>query len=320
MNKKEIANAGKQIGLSDAQVEALWCALQKKNRSEGIFSTILLYLGALIIFLAMTWFYTANLTSTYSLLISTFYAILFLGSGFYFWRVKQLKIPGGVLTSLGIVMIPLILYSLQSIFGQVPFSNDYSAFYRWISGKWVLIEIGTLLAACLVFYFIRFAFITVLIYGTLAFMTMDVVHLLAGSDRDPWGYYCIAAMSMGVLLNTLAFILYRKELKDFGFWSYLFGMLLFSSGLNCYSIEGEWEHFIYLIIHCALLFMSGFFHRKIFLFFGFLGVIRYLGHLTYIFSDSLLFSYILAGIGFAIIMFASVLKVRVFSRMKKIDR
>jgi hypothetical protein len=306
MNKSEIVRAGKRIGLSEAQVEQLWCALQERKRPGQFFLAALLYMGALSIFLAMTWFYVANLKNGYSLLISTIYGLLFFGSGFYFWYGKKLRVSGGVLASLGIVMVPLIIYSLQSV-GSRTFTSEYSGFYRWVSGEWVWMELGTLLIACLVLYFVRFAFITVLIYGTLTFMTMDLFH---GS------HYSAVAIVIGALLNALGFVLWRKERRDFGFWSYLFGMLLCSSGLNYWNLQSEWSYLVYLLVHCGFLLVSSFFHRKIFLFFGSLGIIRYVGHLTYIFSDSLLFSYVLGGVGFVIILFASI---RARSGVKKID-
>jgi hypothetical protein len=180
--------------------------------------------------------------------------------------------------------------------------NNYSCFYRWINGIWVPMEIFTLAIGCLVLYIIRFPFMTVLIYFTLTFMSMDAIHLFANLKSDPWPYYCIDSITIGILLNLLAFVLYRKDQKEFGFWGYLFGMFLCWSGLTGWNMQTEWGYFTYFLINCMFILLSSFFHRKIFMSFGSLGVIYYIGHLAYIFSDSLLFSYILAGMGFSIIM------------------
>lgn len=114
----------------------------------------------------------------------------------------------------------------------------------------------------------------------------------------------MASITIGILLNILGFFLYRKDQKDFGFWSYLFGMLAFWSGLTSLYIETEWGYFNYFLINFSFILLSSFFHRKIFMFFGSLGIIYYIGHLTYIFSDSLMLSYVLGAIGFSIIMLA----------------
>lgn len=316
--KEDIVKASKQIGLTDSQTDSLWHALQEiqTHKPKPNLSAALLYFGALIAFLSMTWFYTAHLKNSYSLLIATLYALTFFCTGFYFWHAKKLRIPGGLLSSLGIVMIPLIVYSLQDVMHWWPISpsNNYTGFYRWISGNWVPMEICTLAIACLVLYFIRFAFITVLIYFTLSFMCMDAIHLFTHPQSDQWRYYCIASITVGGLLNVLAFALCRKEQKDFSFWSYLFGMFLCWSGLTGWNIQTQWGYFTYFLINLIFILLSSFFHRKIFMLFGFLGVIYYIVNLVYIFSDSLIFSYVLGAIGFSIIMLAIFL-----TRLTRVD-
>jgi hypothetical protein len=309
--KDDIDKASKQIGLTDSQTDKLWQALQEiqTNKPRLNFSTALLYFGAMIVLLSMTWFYTAHLKNSYSLLISVAYALIFFGAGSYFWHAKKLKVPGGLLSSLGIVMVPLIVYSLQNVMHWWPISpsNNYISFYHWVNGFWVPMEICTLVVACLVLYFIRFPFITVPIYFTLSFMSMDAIHLFADPMVDHWLYYCIASITIGTLLNVLGFALCRKDQKDFGFWSYLFGVFLCWIGLAGWNIQTEWGEFIYFLINFSFILLSSFFHRKIFMFFGSLGVICYISHLAYIFSDSLAFSYVLGAIGFSIIMLATIL-------------
>lgn len=294
--KDDIAKACKQIGLTDSQAENLWQALEEMqiNKPNAGFFSALLYFGAIIAFLPITCCYTAHLKHSYSLLISIAYAVIFFCTGSYFWRAKQLKTPGGLLFSLGIVMVPLIVYSLQNIMHWWPTSssNNYSAFYQWINGDWVPIEISTLTVACFVLYFVRFPLIAVIIYLTISFMSIDAIDLFVDPKKDHWPYYCIASITIGTLLNILAFALYRKDQKEFGFWSYMFGMFLSWIGFSLWNIETEWGYFTYFLINIALILLSSFFHRKIFVFFGSLGIIHYVGHLAYIFSDSLTFPYV----------------------------
>ena len=138
-------------------------------------------------------------------------------------------------------------------------------------------------------------------------MSMDAIHLFADPKIDHWLYYCIASITIGTLLNVLGFALCRKDQKDFGFWSYLFGVFLCWIGLTGWNIQTEWGYFTYFLINFAFILLSSLFHRKIFMFFGSLGIICYIGHLAYIFSDSLMFSYVLGAIGFSIIMLATFL-------------
>jgi hypothetical protein len=84
--KDAIAKASKQIGLTDSQADNLWQALQEIqiNKPKSGFLTALLYVGAITAFLSMSWFYTAHLENSYSLLISIVYALIFFSAGSYF--------------------------------------------------------------------------------------------------------------------------------------------------------------------------------------------------------------------------------------------
>jgi hypothetical protein len=309
--KEDIAQACKQIGLADSQAEYLWQALQEvqSKKPKANFSTILLYFGAMIALLSMTWFYTAHLNSNKSLILWIIYALIFFGLGVYFWYVKKFRLPGGLLTSLGIVMIPLTVYSFQNLLNWwSPSSPDgYKGFYYWINGEWVVMEIATLFISCVALYFIRFPFIMVLIYSTIWFITMDIVHFFVGIQKDYLDQYSIVSIAIGLLLNVIGFYLYKKRQEDFAFWSYFFGMLLCWTGLTLWDMPTEVEHFIYFLINFAFVILSNFFHRNIFLFFGSLGILCYLSHLVFVFSNSLMFSFVLAAIGFSIILLTTLL-------------
>ncbi|PIS02672.1 MAG: hypothetical protein COT85_01180 [Chlamydiae bacterium CG10_big_fil_rev_8_21_14_0_10_42_34] len=91
--KDDITKASRQIGLTDSQADNLWQALQEiqTNRPKSGFLTALLYVGAIIAFLSMTWFYTAHLENSYSLLISIAYALIFFLYRLLFLARKETK-------------------------------------------------------------------------------------------------------------------------------------------------------------------------------------------------------------------------------------
>ncbi len=294
--KKDIILASKQIGLADAQAEQLWQALQEiQSHKKPTFSisVLLLYFGALVALLSMIWFCTSHLSSRVSLFISALYAVTFFGTGAYFWHVKKWKIPGGLLYCLGIVVVPLIVYSLQIRLHWWPTSHI----------EWLPAEMATLLIACLTLYFIRFPLITALIYIVVWGISIDAIQYFA-NPKNWWTYYSIIEMTLGTFLTGLGWILYRKSQTDFGFWSYLVGIPLAWVGLTLWDAQTEWGYFVYFLANCGLLFLSGFFHRKICIFFGSLGIIYYISYLAYRFSDSLMFSYALGAVGFLIILLA----------------
>ncbi|MBS0622579.1 MAG: hypothetical protein JSR80_06440 [Verrucomicrobia bacterium] len=306
---EDVAKAATHIGLTDYQAESLRRALQEIQNNKPKFNTsvVLLYLGSLIAFLSMTLFYLSNLDDSSSLVISTSYALIFFGSGAYFWYVKKLRRFGGMLAALGIVMVPLIVYWLQTLLNWWPTHppGDYRSFYHWAHGEWVPMEICTLMVAGLVLYFIRFPFITAIIYFVIWYISMDITQLLTGTQNNFFLYYSKVSVIIGSVLTILGFGLHWKNQEDFGFWSYLFGMFLCWTGLTLWEKPTELGFFTYFLINCAFLLLSGFFHRKIFMLFGSLGVVYYIGHLAYIFLDSWMFSYVLGAVGFAIIIIAA---------------
>lgn len=310
-NKDDIARASQEIGLSDAQIDRLWDALQQvqANKPKSGLLPSFLYLGGLIAFVSMTWFYTGDLADSHVLFISLLYALIFFGTGTYFWHVKKLKAPGGMLASLGVIMVPLIVYSLETVLDlwPQPLPFDYAGFYRWAHGNWVPMEICTLLVAFLTLYFIRFPFITLFIYGLVAFMSVDAILLLTSPQSNQRLYFCIASITIGSLINALAFNLYKKNLSNFGFWAYLAGMFFCWNGLTFLNIKTEWGYLMYLAVNILFILVANFFHRRIFLTFGYLGVVFYIGHIAYKMSDSPLFSFVLAAIGFATIILSSFL-------------
>jgi hypothetical protein len=69
---------------------------------------------------------------------------------------------------------------------------------------------------------------------------------------------------------------------------------------------GEWERFLYFLINLFLILLSVLLRRRVFVIFGGMGVIGYLGHLAYtVFSSSLLFPIALSFVG-VFIIFAGV--------------
>src|SRR5579871_1661447 len=102
-SKDDIAKASKQIGLTNVQAVSLWEALQEIQRDKPKFnlSSVLIHMGSWIAFLSMTYFYAAHLESGYAFFISMSYASVFFATGFYLWYIKNLRIPGGMISALG---------------------------------------------------------------------------------------------------------------------------------------------------------------------------------------------------------------------------
>jgi hypothetical protein len=304
--RNDLAEVSKQINLTNYQEEALWQALQKiqENKSNFGFSTILLYLGGLITILSMTWFY--RYYPDYSLHLSIAYATIFFATGSYFGCAKKLKVPGGLLALLGIVMVPCIVYSLQKTMGWWVTLDSKSPviFSQWIKSDWIPTKICTLAIASIVFYWVRFPLIMISIYSTISWLSIDITaFVVSPQNRDILNFYrYINFLIIGTGLTVLGFIQSKKGDNAFSFWNYLYGMLLISLGLFSLYDLGDLPVLPYFLSNLAFILLSKFFHSTIFIFFGSLGMVVYMRYLFHYFSDSLIFSFVLGGIGFVVIL------------------
>jgi ABC-type molybdate transport system permease subunit len=89
--------------------------------------------------------------------------------------------------------------------------------------------------------------------------------------------------------------------KDFAFWLYLFGAVMFWAGLSLRDSSNEWGKFAYCLINVALVLGGAVIGRRVFTVLGALGVAGYMGYLAHqVFQDSLLFPFALTllGLGF----------------------
>ena len=90
--------------------------------------------------------------------------------------------------------------------------------------------------------------------------------------------------------------------EDYAFWGYLFGTIVFWSGLTLLDSNHEWSKMLYCLINVALLIWGVLVQRKIFLVCGAIGISGYIGHLAYrVFNHSILFPFVLSFAGIAII-------------------
>jgi hypothetical protein len=149
----------------------------------------------------------------------------------------------------------------------------------------------------------RLPFLVMPVAVTLWYMSMDLAPFLFDAEVG-WEARKLVSLWFGLLMVLLAFwvdIRARFE-KDFAFWLYLFGVLAFWGGLSLMNSDSELGRFMYLCINVALIVVGAVLSRRVFAVFGGLGIASYLGYLAYrVFSDSLLFPFVLTVIGLAII-------------------
>lgn len=267
------------------------------------------YSGALIVIGAMGLFSTlafSQMGGGALTITALVYAAAFGWAGHFFWTVKKLRTPGGLLIAIAVTMAPLAIYGVQDAFdlwGDFGKPGTVGDFYVWIKGSWIFMEIAAIAAAMLALRFYRFPFIVVIVAFALWFMSMDIVPWLADLEISRFELARRVSIAFGFGMIAVAVVVNgRQRTGDFAFWLYLFGVLTFWGGITAASDGTALAKAIYCAMNIGFLFIAVFLGRRVFAIFGTIGIAIYLGDLAgKVFKDSLLFPFALSLIGVAVI-------------------
>ncbi|MBE7383287.1 MAG: DUF2157 domain-containing protein [Leptolyngbya sp. SIO1E4] len=298
--------------ISAESAEQLWQAWQehKKNVPQFNFVNVAYYFGALIVIAGMSLFLTLaweQLGGGGIFGLACIYIAIFALTGWHLWFERDLKIPGGLLTTIAVCIVPLAIYGFQRMLGIWPEGDpgNYSNYHVWVKASWFYMEVGTILAGLLALRWIRFPFLTAPIAFTLWYMSMDLTPLIFGKENYTWDERLLFSFWFGLVVIVAAFLVdrrIRRSQGDFAFWLYLSGLIAFWSGMTLMDAGSERERFFYFLINLFLIFLSVLLRRRVFVVFGGMGVFSYLGHLSYqVFADSLLFPIAVSFVGVLVI-------------------
>jgi len=311
--KRDLLQAAAECGVSDGQTELLWSALAGRQTPSTRFDVPILayYLGALVVMAAMGWFMTTaweRFGGRGIFLIATAYAGTFAVVGYRLWQREAYRVPGGLLVTLAVWMVPLAIYGLERTTGLWPQWDPgaYTGYYRWVKGSWFLMESGTIVAGFVALRFVRFPFLTFPIAFAFWYMSMDLAPLLLGRPHEGLDGGWLndrlwVSLGVGLTMLVLSALIDRRTVEDYARWGYLFGLLAFAGGLTV-LMRAEPSWVAYALVNLALMFTAVVLQRRVFLVFGAIGVYVFLAHLAYeVFKDSLMFPFALSILGLAII-------------------
>lgn len=307
ISKEQFLMAASKLGLSEENTKALWEALEAEELKNTSMPKLLYYFGALIVISALTWFMTLGWEAFGGggiFVISALYAVTFFLAGAKLWNKEGLKIPAGLLITMGVSVTPLAIYGIETYFGI--FSNgstdNYTSFYSVIEGRWIWMEIGTIVAGLVALRFYPFPFLTAPIFFAAWFLSMDIMPLLVGREGS-FDEKALISLAFGLFFLLIAYVMDLKKMPQYGFWGYLFGTITFWGSLTALCIDkGELVFFLYLLINLSMMVKSILIKRKVFMIFGAIGTFFYLSHLAYdLFRDSLLFPFVLTFLGLSVI-------------------
>lgn len=300
--------------ITQPQAKKLWSFLEEGavDKPQFKLAHTAYYLGGWIIISAMGWFMT-EAWEIYGgkaiFTLATIYAFGLYGSGYYLWKHRKLKIPGGVLATASVCMVPLAVYGFQKMMGFWPQENPgfFRGYHYWIKGGWCFMEIGTIIASFLVLRFIRFPFVLAPAAFSIYYLSMDFTPLFFGKDSFGWDDGKMVSLVFGLVMILVSYIVdIRQRKEDYAFWGYLFGVITFWGGLSLMHSDSEISKLLYCMINVLMIFISVFLRRIIFMIAGAMGIFFYIGHLaTKVFSESLAFPIVLTALG-TLIIFAGV--------------
>ena len=278
-----------------------------KNNNSGVTKPlkVLYYIGGLLIISAMTWLMGSSWNSFGSIditIVSSLYFLIFFIAGYFLFFKKNLDIAGGLLFSVSIAMVPLFLYSILDFFDFWD-NFSYSDYYIWIRGRWIILEIGTILVALPILIKTKFPFIVFLIAGTLWFFSMDIVPIIYRTTEILWSDRATISKIFGMFMIVTGYFVDIKFKKDYAFWIYLFGLITLSSGLSVFYNDSIIGFIMLGSINIFLILFSLLINRNAFLVFGTIGLIQFLGRLSWVFFlDSVGFPFALTIIGIFLIL------------------
>jgi hypothetical protein len=311
--------------ITAGQADALWqrwSAHQWRHKTVPVsqeagpafgFTNVLYYFGGMVAIGAMSLFMTLGFERMGAgglLAIGLAYLFACLKVADHF-QARGLSVPSGVLATLAVVLVPLVVWCVQSLLGWWPPGGDthFSAYHTHINWRWLTLEFATLAAGAVMLWRYKLPFMVMPLAVTVWYMSMDAANALMQSEGFDWQFTRDVSLVFGLATCALAMwvdVRSRRSVdadarQDFSFWLYLFGAIMFWAGLSLRDSSNEWGKFAYCMINVALIFGGAVIGRRVFTVLGALGVAGYLGYLAHrVFQDSLLFPFALTllGLGF----------------------
>ncbi len=309
--------------ITNMQASQLWLRLGGSAGAQPVgptpapsfgFVNVLYYFGGLVAISAMGLFMTLGFESMGAaglLAIGLAYMVACLKVADHF-KSRALPVPAGILATLAVVLVPLVVWSAQSLLGLWPpgGSGTFRSYYTIINWRWMTLEFATLAAGVLMLWRYRLPFMVMPVAVTVWYMSMDIANALMQTNGFDWQFSRDVSVVFGMATVALAlWVDVRSRLsqniewqQDFAFWLHLFGATMFWCGLSLQNSNSEVGKFLYALLNVALVLAGAAIGRRVYTVYGALGVAMYLGHLSYkVFSSSLMFPFALTLIGLGMV-------------------
>lgn len=314
VTKDKLSEATSKGIITQNQEECLWnlfitgsnidAETSKSITRESAFIKMLYYSGTFIIIGAMGWFMnrawdTWNGAGVAA--IALVYALGFILTGRAF--SSKSKVLSNLFYVIAVAMTPLFTYGIQKWLGIWPgkYPGDYRDIHTYIKGGWMVMELVTLVVGTVALRYIKIPVAMAIPAFILWYMSMDITPILFGDDYN-WINRKYVSITFGAIMIVVAFIIDKRRSVDYGKWLYIFGGVAFWGGLSTFNSSNEWSKFLYFLINVTMMCVGTLLARRVFIIFGSLGCIGYIGHLAYsVFRNSSFFPIALAGFGLFVV-------------------
>ncbi|MEX0927924.1 MAG: hypothetical protein WD266_02480 [Balneolales bacterium] len=309
IKKQDLLRAAASGICTRHQAEQLWTHLEGSGEAGTRFDVehIAYYFGTLVIIIALTWFANEAFIQFLSaglMAVAAGYFLLFWGIGHRLHQKKATLVPGGLLLTASVFLVPLFVFSVQTYFdlwvNELP--GSFHDFVTWLRGGWFFMEITTILAASAFLYHYRFPFMTMPLAFALWLLSLDATPLLFSIEEYTQNQMHGVSILFGVAMLACATAANYKVSRDSAFWLYFFGLLSFWGGITGIGYDSQLAWLAYFCINTGLILLSALLQRRTFIVFGATGVYLYLYHLSStVFEDSILFPIVLSLLGLSIV-------------------
>ncbi len=300
---KDLNNAVEKNIISNDQYNSL-IDYKKTNSNRG--SNFLYYAGSLLVISAMTWLMASSWDSFGGIgifALSIIYMLAFSIFGRKLFTKSEYKIPAGLLFTIVICITPLAIFGLLKHLGIWDTDTNYGDFYIWIKGKWVILEVATIVVGLIIFKFIKFPFIIAPIAFALWFLSMDIVPILFQDEYFSWTERKYVSLIFGIISILIGYVVHRKSDASFAFWIYFFGLLTLVSSLSIFYNDDILMFVIFFLVNTVFIFLSIILEQKVFLVYGIIGLMEFVGRLSFeIFKDSPILPFVYTAIGILLII------------------
>ncbi|MGH7688234.1 MAG: hypothetical protein ACREN3_01360 [Gemmatimonadaceae bacterium] len=274
--------------------------------------TVAYYVGAAAVVFAFGWYVVDRwnaLGPTGVLMIALLYGAIFAFTARYLDRLG-FRTAAAVATLLTVAMTPLVAWALLKLTGlwYEPGSIAAGPYLQRVdlleALRWIPIELTTALAALVALRRVHFALLALPVAAALPVVLAQAMPLCMDPEiaGEMTGWLSIVS---GVLLLVCGYWVDRhpRDDEDYARWVFLAGLVTLMVGVFGAWSDAGYERHGLPALAVGLFALSLFLRRPMFLLFGAVGFVSYLGYLAFdVFRSALSFPIVLATFGICVIV------------------